>query len=83
MADKSFVPGRIYIARNSRMENCGLWICIKRTNSFVTFQKGTKDVRRKPIQDKTMEEVIIDEGRPWKGLRIGQQVLRSPDYKTN
>lgn len=79
MTDTLFMPGRVYIARNSRMENCGLWICIKRTDSFVTFQKGSKTIRRKPIKTLT-EGVVVEEGRPWKGLRIGRQWLVSYDY---
>lgn len=71
------------------MENCGLWLCTKRTDSYVTFEKVDKKqpsffpttIRRKPKQDDTTEGVIADEGRAWKGMRIGQTVLRSYDYK--
>ena len=76
----NFVPGRTYIARNSRLEDCGKWLCVKRTDSFVTFQKGAKLVRRKPLPTSFGERVVIIEGRHWKGVIVGEHVLRAEEY---
>lgn len=86
---KMFIPGKLYVAKDTRMQEVGVYRCVSRTDKgFISIQKYDPDTgnesmfpkRRKIFDRDNGERVYVDKGHPSpriRGITIGEIVLYS------
>ena len=86
---KMFIPGKLYIAKDTRMQDVGVYRCVTRSDSgYITIQKYDPDTgnesifsKRRKIYDRGSpfgEKAYVDKGYPSpaiRGITIGEIIL--------
>lgn len=80
-----FIVGNYYILRNSRRLDIGTYLCTRRTDSFIFFQKENswKEIRRKCQRSYDCEYVEFDKGHPSsiRGAWTGRKIIMADDRR--